>query len=227
MNPWPNLPKASPFILHEDRCPIDAFNALASTTAATRIQTNLLPEPFFGNPDAPVVALALNPGYSSLDERWHVNPAFAETIRQTYAHTNLDFPHYYFDPRFIDCPGSIWWRAKSRWLIDECGLEAVAKNILCIQLFPYHSQRYKPLPKKLLASGILHSFSYTASLVKKAMADRCIIILMRSAKQWFGHVPALADYDLLCRIRNPRNVALSPRNLTSFSTVKNAIVAYG
>ena len=58
-NPWRHLPDIPPFVLDSDRRAIEEFNASAS--ADTHVHLDLLPEPFLGNKDAPVVLLNLNP----------------------------------------------------------------------------------------------------------------------------------------------------------------------
>ena len=65
MNPWPALSYEPPFVLHEDLHPVLQFNARA--TGRTRLELDLLPEPFVGRVEAPVVLLTLNPGVSDDD----------------------------------------------------------------------------------------------------------------------------------------------------------------
>lgn len=63
-NPWEELPEDPPYVLSRDRAAVEAWNAKAPQ--ATRIHTNLLPDPQLGNPlRAAVIVLVLNP---SLDE---------------------------------------------------------------------------------------------------------------------------------------------------------------
>jgi hypothetical protein len=161
-NPWEQLPKISPFVLDMDRDAIDCFNDKYSDSPDFLIRTGLLPEPFFGNVDAPVYALCLNPGYSPDDDAWHLNTDFINAIRKSHIHGCIEHPHYYLNPAFTDAPGSRWWRRKCRWLIDDCGISELSRNLFCVELFPYHSRRYKPLPRSLSSNGFPESIRYTA-----------------------------------------------------------------
>jgi hypothetical protein len=82
---WCNLPNVSPFVLEEDREQIDRFNKKYGDSDEFLIQTQLLPEPLFGNVDAPVYSLCLNLGYSPGDQRWHKNDSFASAIRLSHS----------------------------------------------------------------------------------------------------------------------------------------------
>ena len=59
-NPWTHLPTRAPFVLREDREAIESFNR--RTRLETQIETALLPVPFVGRIDAPVILLLLKPG---------------------------------------------------------------------------------------------------------------------------------------------------------------------
>ncbi|WP_145357498.1 hypothetical protein [Alienimonas californiensis] len=222
-NPWLKLRDAEPFLLDGEREQIGRFNALNAGSPDLQVQTQLLPEPFFGDPDAAVYALCLNPGYSPGDDSWHRNVGFVNAIRQSHAHERRDRPHYYLDPGFADSPGARWWRRKCRWLIDDCGIEALSRNLFCVELFPYHSRKYKPLPRTLSPNGLPESSDYAAHLVADAIRGGKLIVQMRSATRWSSLVPQLRSHERVCRLANPRNVALSPRNLDRYSEVVAAI----
>ena len=226
-NPWRKLRDSAPFVLESDREQVDAFNARNIGSPDLLIQTQLLPEPFFGNTDALVYALCLNPGYSTSDDSWHKNIEFTNAIRQSHAHERHDRPHYYLDPRFAESPGARWWHRKCRWLIDDCGVDTLSHNLFCVELFPYHSRKYKRIPRSLSPNGLLASSLYTAHLVANAIRDGKLIIQMRSAKQWASLVPQLISYDRVLRLSSPQNVALSPNNLDRYSEVASAIQGGG
>ena len=61
-NPWGDLPQTAPFVLACDKQAIDDFNRTA--TSEHTIYLDLLPEPYAGNPEARIMLLNLNPGYS-------------------------------------------------------------------------------------------------------------------------------------------------------------------
>lgn len=60
-NPWRKLPEAAPFVLVCDQQRICDFNAIAKKEH--KIHVEVLPEPYTGNPEAPVLLLNLNPGF--------------------------------------------------------------------------------------------------------------------------------------------------------------------
>ena len=74
-NPWQRLPLDAPFVLPEDHAAIANFNA--SAPGEKFVHLEVLPEPFLGRPDAPVVVLGLNPGFKDTDLVQHRDPAFA------------------------------------------------------------------------------------------------------------------------------------------------------
>ena len=97
-NPWPQLPTDAPCVLPPDRSIIEAFNAryadkhesdcrTSSCTGCFTIQTQLLPEPFIGDPEARVYLLNLNPGYfPGEDDDWHVAAGFRTAIIDNLDH---------------------------------------------------------------------------------------------------------------------------------------------
>jgi len=93
-NPWEALDVdgAGPYVLEEDKPALAAAEATCARKGeefAKRYgyRTNLLPDPFTGDPDAPIVVFTLNPGYTDdakalrwrgkgctgSDDWWHAN----------------------------------------------------------------------------------------------------------------------------------------------------------
>ncbi|MDA1050396.1 MAG: hypothetical protein O3C40_07925 [Planctomycetota bacterium] len=215
-NPWHDLPDTAPYVLPCDRAVVDAYNTARVGTPDAVLQTHLLPEPFFGRAKANVCVLGLNPGYSPPDDKWYTDAAFTDAIRKNLTHAKLEYPHYFLDPRFEESPGAGWWRRKCKWLINDCGLEAVSQNLFCVELFPYHSRRFKPIPKSVSPDGWFKSSAYTAHLVREAMNRGKAIVAMRSFKRWCCLIPELPDYSNLYRLNSPQNVSLSPNNITGY-----------
>ena len=124
----------------------------------------MLPEPFLGRRDAPVVLLNLNPGYSPEGPRIHSDPSFAARVRRNLCHLPAEYPFYLLDPA-ITGPGRDWWEPKLRQLIGQVGRQVVATGVLCIEYFPYHSRRFRhrrlPLPSQ----------QYSFSLVREALSE--------------------------------------------------------
>lgn len=205
-NPWENLNEAPPFVLESDKQIIEAHNNNPKTNEDHKIHTELYPEPFLGNPNADVVLLNLNPGFSHDDCRFHKsNEYFIQQARKNLRHKS-DYGFYLLDEAINDAPGYKWWNSRLKTLITECGREKVAQNLLCVELFPYHSQRFKRIDH-------LPSQEYSFYLVSEAIKRKAIIILMRSKKLWIEAIPQLKNYHSYFPSKNPRCAYITERNL--------------
>ncbi len=214
-NPWLELPTSAPYVLPEDATAIEAFNRAADVRH--RVDLTLLPEPFLGRPDAPVVLLCLNPGWKPWNAALHETPSFARASRASLEHAESPTPFFLLDPE-LNLPGGGWWRRKLRWPIEEVGLEVVANRVLCVEYFPYHSQRYgSRVPR-------VPSQDYGFGLVRDAMEREAAIVVMRSARRWEAAIPELASYGHRYHLRNVQNVCISPNNCPDgYAAVINAL----
>ncbi len=206
-NPWLNLPTQPPYILSMDRSAIEDFNRTASEVS--RVHLDVFPEPYVGNPEAKVVVLALNPGYCDRDKEVQAQPALAEAYWKALRFESQDYPFYFLDPRFHDTPGSRWWRSHLRSLIEDCSEPLVARNLLCIQIFPYASKKYafpKPIP----------SLDYTLTLLNSAIEREALIVIMRHSRAWRRVAPQLDAYGSrtgrVFELNSPLSVHITPRN---------------
>lgn len=224
-NPWRQLPDVFPYVLPSDQCIIDAFNIRYSSNPDFVIHRQVLPEPFIGNPNAAVYVLGLNPGYSPLDDYWHAQRSFADAIRANLFHKPSCYPFYFFDPVFRDTPGSKWWSQRSRWLLDDVGRDILANNLFCVELFPYHSVKYKPIPNSLSINRVVPSSNYSLFLVKGAIAQNKAIVIMRAYKAWCNLLPEIATYHNLFRLNSAQNVSLSPRNMRHYDMIVTALTS--
>lgn len=207
-NPWTDLPSEAPYVLECDREKIEAFNRRFADQPDYLLQTQLYPEPYIGNPDSPIYLLGLNPGYDESDDAQHRDDAFTSAIRSNLRHDEVEIPFYFFDPRFAASPGARWWRGKCRWFAnDGTDLATLAKMVFCVELFPYHSRKYRAL-----AGGVASS-EYSVELVRKAMDEGKIIVAMRAFNDWCSRIPRLSNYPGLLRLNSAQNVSLSPGNL--------------
>lgn len=204
MNPWAQLPKTRPFVLDSDRASIDAFNSRATSRHA--VDTSLLPEPFLGRPDAPVVLLGLNPGWSADDGVWHSRADFAHLCRANARHESSSYPFYLLNPALASSPGGRWWSQRLRAVIQETSLECAARGFLCVEYFPYHSDRYSGTTPRL------ESQEYGFHLVRAAIARGAIIVMLRSVKRWCAAIPEICGYPNCHRLRSVQYVSISPRN---------------
>lgn len=216
-NPWLNLPDNPPYILPCDGVAIANFNDRAKPDK--KFDLSLFPEPYFGSPEATVVLLALNPGWSPNDAALHSDPDFSEQSRLSRAHSLKPYPFIHLQDKSQKTPGSIWWQRIVGPLIRATSFDVVAKNILCVQFFPYHSISF--------GSGLLSvpSQQYGFNLVRAAMDRHAEIVVMRSKRLWFSAIPELESYPNLHKAKNPRNPSLSPGNLEghSFDVLKDRL----
>jgi hypothetical protein len=220
-NEWLKVPQAAPFVPPCELQMIEDHNK-AMHSDSHQLKLDVLPEPYIGNPDAPVYLLNLNPGYSSKDVEWHNRADFGGAIRANLTHEKTAYPFYFMDPKFAEAEGSKWWLKKLGPLIKANGLQQVAKAIFCIEYVGYHSFKYHRISPKI-TGGYLPTQQYAASMVRDAMAKEKTIILMRSRAQWFWLVPELEKYGKLLRLKNPQNPYVSPNNLEEFDHVVNLI----
>ena len=111
-----------------------------------RIIENCIPEPFIGNPStAKVVLLLLNPGFhEATDVASHSREDFKTAIFQNLRHEVQEYPFYPLNPAFSKTASAIWWRGRLSKLIKEVDEATLAKKLLAIQWFPYHSRQWIP-----------------------------------------------------------------------------------
>lgn len=58
-NPWAALPEVPPYVLPKDRLHVEAFNRYVDVKH--QLGGSLVPQPFLGDPQAPVIVLGRNP----------------------------------------------------------------------------------------------------------------------------------------------------------------------
>lgn len=203
-NPWRSLPTEAPYIPEADALVIAAFNARAGT--AHRIQTDVLPEPFIGRKDAPIVLLSLNPGFDEHAFQTYAEYAAREVWQRNVLHEPLDYPFYVLDPQFAESGAARWWKKKLKEPIQLAGEHAVANAILCIEYFPYPSRSFKAMPESL------ESQRYSFALAEQAMERNALIVLMRRKTLWECAVPRLKHYPRLFTLNSKLNPVISRNN---------------
>ena len=214
MNPWNALPASAPFVLPSDAREIQQFNARAAFEHLIHLE--IVPEPFLGNPSAPVVLLNLNPGFVDTDRTVHLDPVFNAAAIANLEHRHPSYPFYLLDPAFPS-PGQDWWKRKLRVLIDNAGLRSVANNVFVVEIHGYHSRRFAPTLR-------LPSQAYTRRLVLDAIARNAKLIVMRGRRPWESLVPELSAARSLAFVRNVQNPTISPGNLPNdFTDILSAV----
>lgn len=194
---------------------IAAFN---STVAPHHvIHLEIVPEPYLGDPNAPVVLLNLNPRYVDDDRNVHLDCHFNNAARANLLHMRSTWPLYLLDPSLPDNPGRKWWQRKLSALIAALGSdEAVAPSIFVAELHGYHSKRFH---RRLRIS----SQQYTFALVRAALERQAHIVVMRGRRSWLHLLPELTEAPLIT-LRNPQNPTISPGNCPEqFDAIVRAI----
>ncbi len=200
-NPWLALPESAQYVTDEDWVVMKEHHHKLKGDFGLRL--DLLPEPFLGNPNAPVVLLSLNPGFCEKDVLVHQNPVFIKASRANLEHKPCETPFFLLG-KDIDAPGNAWWRQKLGKLIAATSFDVVTNGVCCIEYFPYHSKSYKPL------GATLPTQQYGFHLVREALKREAVIIIMRSVKLWHSAVPDLAGRSY--QLKNPQNVTVSLNN---------------
>lgn len=199
MNPWLDLPTSPPFIARADAAIIDAHNAGAAPEYV--FHTDVIPEPYIGDPAAPLLLLNGNPGYTPGDEASYRNPGEAETMLRNLRHEPLAMPFYLLDRG--NSPGHLWWRDRLGALVRLYGTRLVARNVFCVELSPYHSVS--------LATITLPSQRYSNDLVKRAVARGALPLIMRCREEWYQAIPEIHGVQHFVAT-NPRKPYVSAGN---------------
>ena len=218
-NPWAEFTLDFPFLLPSDYRHIMAHNTKVSDSH--KIRYDLLPEPYLGNPEAPVILLNLNPGFSELDIPFYEQDRILEMWEKNISHEPQPYPFYLLDPTIEEESGPRWWAKKLREPIELSSRKAVANTFCCVEYFPYHSKQFRPLKQ------ILYSQQYSFSLVAKAIERNGQIILMRGEKYWVEAVPELSGHENLFRLKSTQNVSISRNNCPDgFQVIEQELLKY-
>jgi hypothetical protein len=204
MNPWLELPPKAPFVLPQDASAVERFNDRASER--TRLEVLLLlPEPFVGRLEAPIILLALNPGVSEGDFALHDDPAFRSRVRSCHKQEPVEWPYYYLDPQ-VSGPGARWSARVLGPLIREVGATAVANGVVLFEHLAYHSRGFGHHRLEL------PSQRFTFDQVNDGLSRAAAIFVTRGFNYWSKAIPSLLNHPRLFRTRSAQNIVISPRN---------------
>lgn len=199
-NPWRELgldTSVAPYVLKNDCEYIKCHNE--SARPEHKIMVNSIPEPFIGNPEtAKLVLLNLNPGHGETDDKDHLRPEIKKAMFYNLHHFgSQEYPFYPLNPAFDGTGVANWWRPRLRKLQREAGLDTpmLAKRLLVIEWFPYHSKN-----SGLRKERKCESQNYSFQLAKQMLEERGVqVVGMRSKKFWveadpiFGQIPFLKN----------------------------------
>lgn len=215
-NPWVNLklPRKystkGNYILPTDRPHIEFYNK-ANRGKKTEIITNLMPVPFQGKLNAPILILLLNPGYAGKKDVDFCKDLHAYKCAKEKLLINNNTYFFHLDEYFIKkSGGNSWWLKVFKSLIknNNVKIETLKSKIWCIEYFPYHSKSYKLFPFTLEAQQ--YNFYLLKEFIKKNRKDR-IVLIARGANNWRIAVPELNEFSNCYESNNPRISSISPK----------------
>ena len=123
-NPWLRLPDKPPFVLPEDKDAVLAFNAEERCKPNPNLlNLDILPVPFVGRPDAPVVLLGniAGAGDESLRD-YKAWPVYVDRMRKNLLHQNADLQFLPMDPGPDTLPPhNEWWARTLKHLLASFG----------------------------------------------------------------------------------------------------------
>lgn len=210
-NPWVKTPLVPPYVLDEDEQVIFGINEWYSGKDQV-IQTQLLPEPYIGNPKAPIIVLTKNPGFDKdSDPYWHTRIDFQKLMRVNLSQEDSDYPFVYFNSALSDSPGTKWHKKSLNRLIRSSSVEEVANKVCSIPYFPYHTASFSSIPKGITRE-ILPSQSYTQYLVQQAINRGAIIVITLFEKKWKELVEDLRTYPKAYSLKS-QNTMISKGNM--------------
>lgn len=199
-NPWNALPETSPYLLPVDRPHVEAFNR--HVNARYQLDGNLVPQPFLGDPQAPLVVLGRDPDIVG----GHEAGPYADAIRANLRLESTAYSHPALLPRFAQTRNAGWWRRCLGSVLDlGHSPESVARQVLSVEFRGYHSEKWRLFPT-------LPSQHFGFSLVEAAVERGATIVIMRARRDWEVAVPGLSDYRSLVVLNSWRNSAISPGN---------------
>lgn len=165
-----------------------------------RLHLSLFPVPYAGDlQNAPVVILALNPGFGHSDYWAEFKvPEFRErlktNLRQSFE--GVEYPFPFLDPQFCWHGGFLWWEGKLRDVIRRIAkerfhgrylpaLKFLSQNLACTELIPYHSDSFRDHRLIERLPSVQHARSFVHErLIPDARAGKRTVIVTRQKAGW-------------------------------------------
>ena len=228
-NPWLDLdlrPSDAPhFVLPGDAAVVDAYMA-KQRGPDFELATHLLPEPWVGRLDAPVVVLLANPGVAEreADPQWRPSVAEFHRAKTTLRAKKLAMPYYWLDEELAETDGYEWAEQLFKRLVADAGREAVGNNMLTLSSHPYHSSMFDD---RLRA---LPSQRFTLAVLRRAIANDALVVALRARKYWFTVLPELEAHEARGRVIRTaavQNSTLVPGNVERYDELIAALRGTG
>jgi len=184
-NPWKKI-KGPNFYTIEDKKTIEAFNAKQKNDEF-KIDLELFPEPYMGDPKANITLLFTNPGKKGNEkDNYKKFKRFEDALLKNLTHDNEEYPYYYLHEDLKESDGGKWLRTRMKDLIDgkEENAKLISESIFTLQLHPFHSKKFKDFNFKNPLSVDAYTMSLFKKAVEKAKNGGGIIICIRSYDDW-------------------------------------------
>jgi hypothetical protein len=208
-NPWLQLPESPPYVLPEDADYVRAWNEVSGRQNERRLlRLDVLPDPFVGRRDAPLVVLALNPGWAGSEAEDH-RDGLGDVLLGNFGDDQARHVIPGFLDRFADTAGGRWVRRAYRRVVEHAAIswEDLAYRVLTLEFHGYHSQDWAPFPVTLPSQW----FSF--DLVHQAMERDAVVVMLRGRRFWEVAVPGLREYPRAFATNTARSASVSPGNL--------------
>ena len=102
---------------------------------------NLMPEPFWGNPEnCYAVIINLNPGYSKYDKEYIGRDVITKKLRNGYSDFAITNP-YFIDASFHPA-ATAWWSNRLNWMHKAFGCFNDPRYPFMLELCPWHSKKW-------------------------------------------------------------------------------------
>ena len=192
---------------------------------ANELHLELIPEPFEGNPEAPIYLLGGNPGYGEEGNEWHIKEDYLAIMSETLSHkyqANQDNPtdFAFFDKRLDGYGGTKWWKGHIAAEIKD--------KIFNIEFFAYHSTKadglkgfFSQIAKKGQSKPTCISNQYADQLIYRAIENKKIIIITRFEKYWLERIENLEKYDNLYILLNHQIATVKKDNIIEYKKYKD------
>ena len=191
---------------------------------ANELHLELIPEPFEGNPEAPIYLLGGNPGYGEEGNEWHIKEDYLAIMSETLSHkyqanqyNPTDFA--FFDKRLAEYGGTKWWKGH---IADE-----IKDKIFNIEFFAYHSTKadglkgfFSQIAKQPNLPTCI-SNQYADQLIYRAIKNKNIIIITRFEKYWLERIVNLEKYDNLYILLNHQIATVKEGNIIEYKKYKD------
>lgn len=210
-NPWESIDLSLDIKVAEcDRAYLESLDL--SKKQYRGLDLSLMPDPFCGNPHSWVYCLNMNPGEpGEIGRNFETDERYIELIKRNLRH-EVDSCFWSKDllANGKRHPGIDWME---RYLGPMKKKYGEYPNPFFIEYFPYHSKQGFNFPENLPSN------QYRDYLIKKAMLEGKLIVVMRMARKgkkgWYdieGLGLDLKSYSNLTELKNYRSVWVSKGN---------------